>query len=168
MFPAAVQYAPETPDHDLIVDAIAADAFGPGRFARAAERVREMMPHDRGLSFVAMLEGEIVGSVRQTRVAVGAGPALMLGPLAVRPAFKGRGIGRALMGMAAAAARREGEGAIILVGDRAYYEPLGYRPLPAGSVILPGPVDRGRILGLPLRPNGLDGLAGIVGPRAPS
>ena len=168
MFSPDVLYLPETADHDLIVDAIAADAFGPGRFTRAAERVREMIPHDRTLSFLAVLEDEVVGSVRQTPIAIGARPALMLGPLAVRPAFKGHGIGRTLMRLAAEAARKAGEGAIMLVGDRAYYEPLGYQPLPPGSVILPGPVDVRRILGLALKPGALEGLSGTVGPRPPA
>lgn len=160
-----VLYLPETADHDLVVDAIAADAFGPGRFARAAERVREMAPYDRRLCLVAVLEDEVIGSVRQTPVAVGSRPAVMLGPLAVRPAFKGHGIGRTLMGLAAEAARRAGESAVVLVGDRDYYEPLGYRPLPPGSVVLPGPVDLNRILGLALAPDALEGLAGVVRPR---
>lgn len=160
-----VRYLPETPDHDAIVDAIAADAFGPGRFARAAERVRESAPHDRSLSFVAMLYGEVVGSVRQTPILIGDRPALMLGPLAVRPAYKRLGIGRTLMALTAEAARTAGESAIMLVGDRSYYLSLGYVPLPPGSVIMPGPVDPARILGMALVPGALAGLSGIVGPR---
>ena len=160
-----IHFLTETAAHDCAIEALAADAFGPGRFARAASRVREMTTHDRSLSFVAVRHGELVGSVRQTRVAVGGRPVLMLGPLAVRPAFAGKGAGRALMAMAAEAAKVAGEAAIFLVGDRAYYMPLGYRPLPKGSVWMPGPVDEARILGLELAPGGLEGLAGAVGPR---
>lgn len=160
-----VRYLAETADHDDAIQAIAAEAFGPGRFVRAAERVREMAPHSRALSFVAILSGAVVGSVRQTPVRIGARDALMLGPLAVRPVFKNQGIGKALMRLAAEEAKARGETAIVLVGDPPYYAPLGYRPLPRGSVLFPGPVDPARILGLDLTGRGLEGLAGRIGPR---
>ncbi|WP_279479966.1 N-acetyltransferase [Aureimonas sp. SK2] len=160
-----LRFCAETPDHAAAIEGICAEAFGPGRFTRAAERVRERVPHDPALSLVALLGGEVVGSVRQTRVAIGGVPAVMLGPLAVRPRFKKRGIGRTLMAMAAEAARLSGERAIFLVGDRAYYMPLGYRPLPVGSVTMPGPVDEERILGLELEPGAWVGVSGLVGPR---
>lgn len=160
-----VLYASESIADAGTIEAIAAEAFGPGRFARAAERVREQQPHDPALSLVAFLHGEVIGSVRQTRVRIGETPVVMLGPLAVRPLFKKRGIGRRLMAMAAQRAREAGEGAIFLVGDRAYYEPLGYRPLPVGSVRMPGPVDERRILGLELVPGALAHASGPVLPR---
>ncbi|MCW7542347.1 MAG: N-acetyltransferase [Aurantimonas coralicida] len=160
-----VRYLPEDPDHHAAIDAIAAEAFGPGRFTRAAERVREMARHAPALSFVAEHDGAIIGSVRLTPIAIGEAPSLMLGPLAVRPAFKNRGVGKALMQRAATAAREAGESSIILVGDPPYYAPLGYRPLPRGSVIMPGPVDLARLLGLDLVDGALGGVTGHVGAR---
>lgn len=160
-----VHFVPESPEHDGAVEALNAQAFGPGRHAKAAARVREMAAHDPALSFVAIRQGEIVGTVRQTKVSIGGRPAVMLGPLAVRPALKGRGVGRALMALAAEAAAAAGESVVFLVGDRAYYMPLGYQPLAPGSVWMPGPVDERRILALPLAAGALDGLSGAVGPR---
>ncbi|KAB0679833.1 GNAT family N-acetyltransferase [Aureimonas leprariae] len=160
-----VRYQPETAAHDFAVAALADEAFGPGRFARAAERVREMVPHDRGLSFTATIGSAVVGSVRQTPIRVGERPVLLLGPLVVKPAHKGLGIGRTLMRMAADVAREAGESAIVLVGDRAYYMPLGYLPMPKDAVILPGPVDWRRVLVMPLAEGALDGLAGRILPR---
>ena len=161
-----VAFARETPEDDAAIIAISDEAFGPGRFARAAERVREMAPHARHLSFVARAGDALVGSVRLTPVAIGDCPVLMLGPLAVRPAFKGKGMGRALMALARDAAHDAGEAAIFLVGDRAYYLPLGYQPMPIPSILMPGPVDPTRILGLALVPDALSGLAGPVRPRS--
>ncbi len=160
-----IRYAPEAREHDADILDICEEAFGPGRFARAAERVREMAPHAPELSFVALIGDAVVGAVRQVPISIGGRPALMLGPLAVRPGFKGRGAGRALMRLAAQAAREAGESATILVGDAPYYAQFGYRALPEGSVLMPGPVDPRRLLGLALREGGLDGLAGRVGPR---
>jgi predicted N-acetyltransferase YhbS len=139
-------------------------AFGPGRFARSAYRLREGNPHDPALSFVARIATLTVGSVRLTRIRIGARPAALLGPLTVDPAFRSRGIGRRLVDAAAAAAREAGHRLILLVGDEAYYGPMGFRRLKAGSVVMPGPVDPARILAMPLVADALDGLAGDVRP----
>src|SRR5690606_9457438 len=91
---ADVIFLPEEPAHDDEIEAINAEAFGPGRFARAAYKIREGGPHERALSFVALHRGTVIASVKMTRVAAGEGRALMLGPLAVQPAYKNLGIGR--------------------------------------------------------------------------
>ena len=81
---ADVAYLPEQPAHEPEIEQINAEAFGPGRFARAAYKIREGGPHERALSFVAICDGAVIASVRMTRVAAGEGRALLLGPLAVR------------------------------------------------------------------------------------
>ena len=86
---AAIRYRPEEASDLDAIDIITDEAFGPGRYTRAAERVRELAAYDPALSYVADFSGEIVGSVRQTKIRVGNAPALMLGPLAVRPFLKG-------------------------------------------------------------------------------
>ncbi|MGO4842966.1 GNAT family N-acetyltransferase, partial [Rhizobiaceae sp. 2RAB30] len=93
----------------------------PGRFVRAAYKIREGGPHERALSFVAMHDGAVIASVRMTRVAAGEGKALMLGPLAVKPAYKNVGIGRRLVKMVLEAAENWGAPAVLLVGDEPYY-----------------------------------------------
>ena len=121
--------------------------------------------YDPALSYVADFGGEIVGSVRQTKIRVGNAPALMLGPLAVRPFLKGRGIGKALMRRAAQGATEAGETVILLVGDQPYYWGLGYRPVPPGTIHLPRPVDPARLLALELAPRAMLSLAGRLGRR---
>ncbi len=74
-----ILYAAEEADHDAEIESINDEAFGPGRFARAAYKIREGGPHERGLSFVAMAGRTVVGSVRLTRIAAGEGRALLLG-----------------------------------------------------------------------------------------
>lgn len=159
---ADVTYLPETSAHDLEIDDINAEAFGPGRFARAAYKIREGGPHDRSLSFVAMHDGRVIASVRMTPVAAGAGRAQMLGPLAVRPDFKNMGIGRKLVAMALAAAAKSGEAAVILVGDEPYYGPLGFARIPRGQVTMPRPVDLNRLLAHEIVPGAVAQLAGEV------
>ena len=155
-------YVPELPAHDTQIDQINAEAFGPGRFARAAYRIREDGPHERALSFVALKDGAVVGSVRMTRIAAGTGRALLLGPLAVRPAFKNQGIGRKLVAVALDAARASGAGAVMLVGDEPYYGPLGFARLPRGQIWMPRPVDLDRLLVAEFAPGAAARLTGEV------
>lgn len=137
---------PESRGDAEAVEKLNERAFGPGRFVRSAERVREASPVDYSVSFVARVATLLVGSVRQTPIRIGETPALMLGPLAVEPAFRSRGIGRLLMERAIQEARRRGYGLILLVGDEAYYGRLGFRRVPPGRITMPGPVDPMRVL----------------------
>ncbi|WP_395450428.1 GNAT family N-acetyltransferase [Aminobacter sp. UC22_36] len=159
---ADVTYMPEAPAHDLEIDEINAEAFGPGRFTRAAYKIREGGPHDRSLSFVAMDGGQVIASVRMTPIAAGAGRAQMLGPLAVRPDFKNMGIGRKLVAMALAAATKANEPAVILVGDEPYYGPLGFARIPRGQIEMPRPVDLNRLLAHEIVPGAVAELTGEV------
>jgi predicted N-acetyltransferase YhbS len=159
---ADVIYLPEDPAHDPEIDHINEEAFGPGRFTRAAYRIREGGPHERALSFVALHEGGVVASVRLTRVAAGKGRALLLGPLAVRPAYKNIGIGRKLVRMALTAAEKAGAPAVILVGDEPYYGPLGFKKIQRGQISMPQPVDLDRLLAVEIEPGAVALLTGMV------
>jgi len=159
---ADVAYLPETPAHDPEIDSLNEEAFGPGRFARAAYKIREGGPHERALSFVAVREGAVVASVRMTPIAAGKGRSLMLGPLAVRPAYKSLGIGRRLVAMALEAAARAGWPSVILVGDEPYYGPLGFTRIPYGQISMPRPVDPDRLLIHEIVPGAAAGLTGEV------
>ena len=151
-----VAYLPETPAHDPDIEAINAEAFGPGRFAKAAYKIREGGPHERDLSFVALHAGNIVASVRMTRIIAGQGSGLLLGPLAVRPTFKNLGIGKRLVTIALDAAVKAGYAAVVLVGDEPYYGPLGFRRMPRGTISLPRPVDLNRLLVHEISPGAAD------------
>lgn len=162
----AFTIVPETGAHDSAIDNLHAEAFGPGRFTRAAFRVREQGPHDRGLSFVAIAQdGEkLLGSVRMTWIeTAGTGArGLLLGPLAVLDGLKGKGIGKALLRKAVDAAREAKAPYILLVGDKPYYWPFGFETLPAGRVQMPGPVDPARFLVCALQPDVVETLGGMV------
>ena len=159
---ADVTYVAENSAHDADIDVINEEAFGPGRFARAAYRIREGGPHERQLSFVAVRGGAVVASVRLTRVAVGDGRCLLLGPLAVRPAHKNLGIGRRLVAISLEAAKNEGWPAVLLVGDEPYYGPLGFRRVPSGQIEMPGPVDLARLLVAELETGATARLTGMM------
>lgn len=143
------------------VERLHARAFGPGRFARTAFRIREQAG-GAGLSYVAKVGSLLVGAVHLTPIRIGAHAARMLGPLTVDPPFEGKGIGRALLDRSAEAVRAEGCPLILLVGDEPYYRRVGYRRVPPGQIRLPGPVDPMRLLALELVPDALKTIAGDV------
>jgi len=154
---------PAQPEDSAEIAALHARAFGPGRFARTAYRVREGTGEVSPFCRVCLIGGEIVAAVRFTPVLIGGnGGALLLGPLAVDPAFANQGHGRGLVAQALEAARSAGITLIVLVGDEPYYGRLGFRRIPWGQITLPGPVDPNRLLAAELAEGALAGFAGVV------
>ena len=145
------------------VSALHARVFGPGRFARTAYRVREgtapVSPFCRG----AFAGERLIASLRLTPVSIGgAGPHLLLGPLAVDPDHSGLGFGKALVAQALAAARQARIGVVVLVGDLPYYERFGFAPVAPGHIAFPGPVNPARILAIETTPGALGSAHGPV------
>lgn len=137
-------------------------AFGPARFEKTSERLREDRRPARGLALVAEHEGEIAGTVRLWSIEAGsAGAGLLLGPLAVDEDKRNLGIGGKLMREAMWRAARSGHRFILLVGDAPYYARFGFDAAPAG-LDLPGPVDRARFLAFEIVPGALSGAAGLA------
>jgi predicted N-acetyltransferase YhbS len=144
-------------------NAIVAEAFGPGRFAKSAYRLREGVKAIAALSFVAEDAGRIVGTVRYWPIDIGGAPALMLGPIAIVASMQGQGIALALMQTSLEAARKLGYRAVVLVGDEPYYGRAGFKRIaPSGRITMSGPVDYGRLLGLSLVEGALDAMKGEI------
>jgi predicted N-acetyltransferase YhbS len=137
-------------------------AFGPGRFARSAYRLREGVEPLYPLSFVARVGTLLVGANRMTPIRCGDVPALLLGPLTVDPPFRSGGIGEALVTKSLEAARAAGHRLVLLVGDMSYYGKLGFRPVPLGRLIFVGPVDPTRLLYCELVEGAFEGVKGRV------
>ena len=138
-------------------------AYGPVRFSKTSELLRAGRQAARGLSFVAVEDGRAVGTVRLWTVSAGADrPALLLGPLAVHPDSRNRGVGSALIRHALMSARRKGHEAVLLVGDASYYGRFGFSAERTGKLWLPGPYEPHRLLGLELRPQALKDARGLI------
>lgn len=155
---------PETPDHARAVERVLDRAFGPGRFAKISERVREFAVQARELSHVALMEGAPIGVCRIHRITIGQTPALFLGPLAVDPSVQHGGIGHALVSETLKVCKAGGEDIVLLMGQPAFFNALGFSQAPADKIVMPGPVEARRLLWLSLRDDALDGAAGVVGP----
>ncbi|MEN3931080.1 N-acetyltransferase [Microvirga sp. W0021] len=157
---------PELPTDNEAVERLHERAFGPGRFARTASRLREGAPHLPEVSFTALVGTLIVGSVRLTPVIAGDLPALMLGPLTVDPYFENRGIGAALMEKSMQTAKSLGHKLVLLVGDEPYYRRFGFKVVQPGKLVLPGPVNPARFLAAELEPGIMEQVHGQVRPGA--
>jgi predicted N-acetyltransferase YhbS len=142
--------------------------FGANRQTRTCQRLRDGRAPAEGLAFSAVRLGRLVGTLRLWHVSAGGVPALVLGPLAVDPTCRELGIGRALMNLALAVARARGHGAVILLGDAPYYARFGFSAAKTCELSLPGPFERGRLLGLELREGALDGAWGMIVPTGAS
>ena len=157
---AAPVLMPERPQDAAAVDRLIERAFGPGRLAKAAERLREQNVPVRDLSFVAVADGKVVGCVRQWPIHIGETPAILLGPFAVDDEWRSRGLGSDLIRRACAAAQDTGHALILLVGDDPFFTKLGFETVSRGRVTLPGPVDHRRLLWRALKPGATDGVEG--------
>jgi predicted N-acetyltransferase YhbS len=137
-------------------------SFGANRHARTCQRLRDGRAPAEGLAFTAVRKGRLVGTVRLWHVSIGGQPALVLGPIAVDPSCRKLGVGAELMNHALAAAKARGHGAVILLGDAAYYARFGFSADKTAELSLPGPFERERLLGLELSGGALAGASGMI------
>jgi predicted N-acetyltransferase YhbS len=160
----AFSIRPELPSDVAARERLLDKAFGRARLRKTSERLREGRLPAEGLAFTAIDGcGRLIGTLRLWHIIAGsAGPALLLGPLAVDCRQQGKGLGKAMMEHAINSARVLGHDAILLVGDAPYYSRFGFSVGLTRSLHLPGPVDRARFLGLELTPAALDGAEGLV------
>lgn len=161
---SALSFTHETPEDQPAIEALLDRAFGPGRFVKSSERVREFAEFAPELSFCAWTDGRLSGVVRMWRVRVGEAHAVFLGPLAVDTDQRSSGVGGLLVERACEAARAAGEAAVLLVGDGPYFARFGFAAEPAREVRMPGPVDQRRVLVRAFADLG-DGFAGSVEAR---
>lgn len=161
----------ENPGDVLARERLLDTAMGPNRRRKSSEAIRRGRVPAEGLALVARDEAaHVIGTVRLWNIQAGvtpanrATPALLLGPLAVDAAQEGKGIGAALMRAAILEAKTRGHGAILLVGDPAYYERFGFFADKTATLMMPGPFERHRFLALELVEGWLEGAAGIIVP----
>ena len=128
-------------------------AFGTDRHRRTAYRLREGIRAIPTLSFAAIEDGVLIGSIQCWPVLFeGDGgetaPMVLVGPVAVAPERQQAGIGRQLMEASLAAAHDQRlDDAMMLVGDPEYYARFfGFSAERTEGWRLPGPFEPRRLL----------------------
>lgn len=144
------------------IDSLLDLCFGPARQLRTAALLRRRAAPIPNAAFVALDAGMLVGSIaahrlnwvhpRRTR------PIALVGPVVSHPARRGERIGMRLMDLALAEIDSLGLAA-CLIGDEPYYGRWGFSARHTGQWILPGPVDRSRLLLRAAEPRLFDGPA---------
>ena len=153
------------------VEALLDAAFGTDRFGRTAYRIREGVDAVPSLSFAAVVDGVLIGTIQCWPVAHRAAdgtatPLVMVGPVAVRPEVQRGGYGRMLMTHMLDAAETGADGALMMIGDPEYYGRFfGFDADATGEWELPGPFEKRRLLARAVNGHDLPAGAGMIGPR---
>ena len=159
------QIAFEQPGDEPGIEKLLDQSFGPARRQRAAYRLRKFVPAVPELCFVLRGARLLCATIRYWPILIGgAHPALLLGPLAVGQAWRGRSLGKTLIRHSLARAKILGHSGVLLIGDADYYRPFGFSTDLTRNLVLPAPVVPGRFQGCELVPGALAGLAGPVAP----
>lgn len=115
--------------HDFIREAFCTAAVADGDEQNFADRLRTRANYRPQLALVAELDSRIVGHIMLTTIRLSDGREILIAaPLCVRLENRSQGIGGALLREAFTRAEKAGYGAVILVGDPAYYSRFGFRP----------------------------------------
>jgi len=120
---------PETERDRKDVSTLLISTFGTPSEAELAEALRATA---RPLiSLVVVVEGQIVGHIMFSPVALSGHPGIKLmglGPLAVASEYQRQGIGSALVWSGLVDCRQLSCGAVVVVGHPAYYRRFGFSP----------------------------------------
>ena len=153
------------------VEALLDAAFGTDRSGRTAYRIRAGVDAVPALSFAAIEEGALIGTIQCWPVAHRAAdgtatPLVMVGPVAVRPEVQRGGHGHMLMTHMLDAAETGADGALMMIGDPEYYGRFfGFDADATGEWELPGPFEKRRLLARAVNGHDLPAGAGMIGPR---
>jgi putative acetyltransferase len=122
---------PEKPSDYPIVTDIHIRAFNRAAEATIVSLLRQQQAYDADLSLVATIDGQVVGHAlfmpytvmfMQTPV-----PGVCLAPIAIHPAFQGKGVGGALLDAGHRIAQAKGYSFAFLLGHPTYYPRFGYQ-----------------------------------------
>jgi predicted N-acetyltransferase YhbS len=138
-----------TPRVERLLDAV----FGAARFDKASYRFRDGVSPIAELSWAALCQDEVVGTIRYWPILVGDSghSALLLGPLGIQPRLAGKGIGRTLTFRTLEIAAQLGHDLVLLVGDVDYYKRFGFVPAAAHGFSMPGESRPERLQVAPLK-----------------
>ena len=144
-----IEIVPETPSlHADAIEALFDVTFGPGHFAKTAERLREYSRSLSEINRVALDNGKVIRVCRVWPLLVGPERmrALFYGPVAVDPAYRGNFLSLKITEAALEAGKAAGWPAAILIGAHSLFGKAGFTVVPKGRLTFPGPQDPARIM----------------------
>ncbi len=150
----------------LIEAAFRHEKYSDKREQFLVERLRSTDGFIPDLSLVAEMDRQVVGYILLSKVKIATVQdeitALALAPVAVLPAFQGKGLGAALILKAHDTARDLGYQSVIVLGHEKYYPKFGYQPLHHFHLSLPFDAPPENCMAIELVPGALKNLTGKV------
>lgn len=148
--------------YQVIKEAFAYEKYSDGDEQDLVERLRGSDEFVAELSFVAYLEGEIIGHILFTEIKIGGATALALAPVSVLPKYQSKGVGRKLIERGHAMAKKLGYTAVVLLGHESYYPKFGYKKASDYGIVAPFEVPDENFMVLELKENSLREISGLV------
>ncbi|MBY9065685.1 N-acetyltransferase [Hyphomonas sp. WL0036] len=144
-----IEIVPENPAlHAEAIEALFDRTFGPGHFAKTAERLREYSRSLPEINRVAVEDDKVIGVCRVWPLVVGPArmPALFYGPVAVDPAYRGNFLSLKITEAALEAGKDAGWPAAVLIGAFSLFGKVGFTVTPKNRLTFPGPQDPSRVM----------------------
>jgi predicted N-acetyltransferase YhbS len=133
------------------IEALLDDAFGADRKSRTAYLLRMGKQPVAALSFAIFCDGKLSATIQCWRVLLVPtsgmpAPLILVGPVAVASNMQNKGLGSRLMKHMIVAAAKQGDPAMVMIGDPEYYERFGFYSGGTSGWTLPGPWEPRRLL----------------------
>lgn len=122
---------------NLVRDAFAFAEHADGDEHNLIERLRLSSEYIAELSLVAVSGDVVIGHIMFSKMSVGRSEAIALAPLAVRPDWQRKGIGKLLVTAGHDQARRMGYSSSVVLGSPDYYSKFGYEKASNCGIIAP-------------------------------
>ncbi len=139
--------------YDVIKEAFDSAEHADGNEPELVNALRKGNGFIPQLSFVAEIDGKIVGHILFTKATIENSTVLALAPLSVLPEYQRRGIGTALIKEGHRIAGELGYGFSVVLGSENYYPRVGYLPADTFGIQPPFDVPRENFMAYKLNEN---------------
>ena len=158
--------AEQKSDYDAIKE-VNDQAFNRPDEGHLVENLRLLPEFDARLSFIAELNGKIIGHALFFPIHIQGKdgrdyPCLSLGPIAVIPEYQNQGIGGLLIGAGHTTALKLGYNSVVLLGHPGYYPRFGYKPAKRWNLTNPWGYTDDPWMAIELVENSLVGKGGLA------
>ncbi|WP_417519025.1 GNAT family N-acetyltransferase [Minwuia sp.] len=116
-------------------------SFGPDRHAKIAYRFRDDVAEAETYGLAAWDGDLMIGAIQYWPCSVAGVKALLLGPLAVAPSYRGRGAAKALVNQSLRLVEDAGLDLVVLIGDPKLYLQYGFTPARGQDLSIDGEPD---------------------------
>jgi putative acetyltransferase len=161
-----IQIKKETKDDHDVIDEVNTLAFGREFEGQLVRKIRSGQNFIEELSLVALDETTVVGHVLLSKIKIQQGEreyeTLALAPLAVRPDYQQKGIGKKLVRTGLEKAKNLGFGSVIVVGHSDYFPQFGFQKASQWNIKCSFDVPDEAFMAIQLIPGDLEDKSGTV------